>query len=152
MATEIDSQEQFEYWLSHMDDALAEFFARLPEDLRAKLDYSPASLPAIEEWLLARYPNPGAIMTDAELPILDGAARYVGETFRKSVGGRWRIRLDDPKYVYHGLPELTFLEKRDTPECPLATVTTSLDRRTGKYFTQVLNGVRELVERARAKK
>ena len=151
MATEIDSAEQFEYWLAHMDDALAEFFARLPDGMRDKLDGSAASLDVLEQWLLERYPSPAEIMADSELPILDGASRYVGEVFRKNIGGRWRIRLDDPKYAYHGLPELTFLDKRDTPECPLSVVTAALARRSGRYMSTVFNGVRELIERARGK-
>jgi hypothetical protein len=47
-----------------------------------------------------------AILEDEEASHLDGAARYVGEVFRKALGGHWRLRLNDPKYVFHDLPEL----------------------------------------------
>jgi hypothetical protein len=32
--------------------------------------------------------------------VLDGVARYIGETCRKHLGGRWQIRLDDPRYAF----------------------------------------------------
>lgn len=145
--SEVNSEEQFQYWLAHMDDALDEFLSRLPMEVRDRLDGSPESLGALEAWLLEKYPTIDAIMSDDEMPNLDGAARYVGEVFRKVLGGRWRIRLDDPKYVYHGLPELSFLEKKDTPIAPITVVTTSLDRRTGKFLSLVFNGAKDLIER-----
>jgi hypothetical protein len=131
-----DEEDLFEHWLAHMDDALAEFFARLPPALKAALDFAPESLDRLEAFLLERYPNVQAIKADPE-PYLDGAARYVGEVFRRHIGGRWRMRMDDPKYVYAGLPELTFSASRDTPVCPITLVSASLDRRTGAFISTV---------------
>jgi hypothetical protein len=136
MMTAADEADQFENWLAHMDDALAEFFARLPPALKGALDYTPPSLDRLESFLLDRYPSVDAIKVDPE-PYLDGAARYVGEVFRRNIGGRWRMRNDDPKYIYAGLPELTFLAERDTPVCPITLVSASLDRRTGKFISKV---------------
>jgi hypothetical protein len=130
-----EDQDLFEYWLAHMDDALAEFFARLPPAVRDALDYSPTSLDRLEQFLLERYPDIPAIRADPE-PYLDGAARYVGEVFRRDIGGAWRLR-DDPGYVYAGLPEITFLIEKDTPVCPITLVTTALDRRTGTLLSSV---------------
>ena len=149
--SEVSSEEQFQYWLAHMDDALDEFLSRLPTEVRDRLDGSPQSLGALEAWLLERYPAMDAIMSDNEMSNLDGAGRYVGEVFRKALGGRWRIRLDDPQYIYHGLPELSFLEKKDTPVAPITVVTTSLDRRTGKFLSLVFNGSKDLIERHRGR-
>jgi len=134
---EMNFEEQFQDWLAHMDDALEEFLARLPIEVRERLDGSPASLGALEAWLLKRYPTMDAILEAEEASHLDGTARYVGEVFRKALGGHWRLRLDDPKYAFYGIPELWFLEKKDTPLAPPALVTASLDRRTGKFFSLV---------------
>lgn len=133
-----DDEDLFEHWLAHMDDALAQFFARLPPELKAALDFAPASLDRLEAFLLERYPSVQAIKADPE-PYLDGAARYVGEVFQRSLGGRWRMRMDDPKYVYAGLPELTFSPTRDTPVCPITLVSASLDRRTGAFISGVFH-------------
>ena len=146
--TASDEQDQFENWLAHMDDALAEFLARLPPELRSTLDYAPASLERLEAFLLQRYPNLQSIKTDPE-PYLDGAARYVGEVFRRNIGGRWRLRDDDPKYIYAGLPELTFLAERDTPVCPITLVSASLDRRTGKFISGVYDSSARRIASAR---
>jgi len=143
-----EDRDLFENWLAHMDDALAEFFVWLPPALKDTLDYAPPSLDRLEAFLLERYPNVQAIKADSE-PYLDGAARYVGEVFRRNIGGRWRMRDDDPKYVYAGLPELTFLQERDTPACPLTLVAASLDRRTGAFMSTAFKNLARLIASAR---
>jgi len=150
--SKICSEDDFEYWLTHMDDALDEFQARLPAEVRERLDGSPESLGALEAWLLARYPAIRAIMSEDEMSNLDAAGRYVGEVFRKTLGGRWRIRLDDPKYAFHGIPEVSFLETNDTPLAPVTIVTASLDRRTGTFLSLVFNGTKDLIDRNRARR
>jgi hypothetical protein len=146
------SEVQFQDWFAHMDDALKEFLAQLPVEVRERLDRSPESLGVLEAWLLERYPTMLAILEDEEASHLDGAARYIGEVFRKALGGHWRLRLNDLKYIYHGIPELWFLEKKDTPVAPLTLVTTSLDRRTGKHLALVFNGSMDLIERNRPRR
>ena len=141
------SRDDFEYWLADMDDALDRFFEALPEPLRAKLDYSPESLDALEGWILARYPNTESMLEPSESRILDGLARYIGETFRKHIGGRWDIRLDDPKYVFHGLPELTGFSERPTPVAPITLATATADRRDGAYLRTILENKRRRLGR-----
>jgi hypothetical protein len=148
MTSADEDDDLFQHWLAHMDDALAEFLARLPPELTSALDYTPASLPRLEAFLLDRYPSIQAIKADPA-PYLDGAARYVGEVFRRNIGGTWRMRMDDPKYVYAGLPELTFSPARDTPVCPITLVSASLDRRTGVFISGVFENTAKRVAKAR---
>lgn len=143
-----EEPDLFENWIAHMDDALAEFLARVPPELKSALDSTPASLAHLEDFLLQRYATVDAIRSDPE-PNLDAAARYVGEVFRREIGGRWRIRTDDPEYAYAGLPELTFLPERDTPVCPLILVTAALDRRTGKVLSTALESQAKRIAKAR---
>jgi hypothetical protein len=133
----VREQDLFENWLAHMDDALDAFMRLLPAELRPALDYSPVSLDRLEAFLLERYPSVAAIKADPE-PYLDGASRYAGEVFRRTLAGHWRISLDDPRYVYYGLPELTFRPEKDTPICPITLVGASLHRRTGVFLSTVL--------------
>ena len=55
-------------------------------------------------------------------------------------------------WLLHGIPEVSFLEKKDTPVAPMSLVTASLDRRTGKYLSLVFNGSKELIERNRPRR
>jgi hypothetical protein len=141
-----DKQDQFQEWLAEMDDALERFFASLPQELAAKLDYTPESLDALEAWILQNFAGTDALLDPKRSQQLDGMARYVGETLRKNVGGKWEMRLDDPKYVYYGLPQLSGFAQRSTPESPHSLVTASADRRTGDYISSV---VRVMMKRYR---
>ena len=132
--------ETFEIWLADMDDAIAHFAANLPASTREALDFSPSSLDSLEAWLLQRYRNTDAMLSPQESLWLDGAARYIGETFRKAIGGRWEIRLDDPSYAFHGIPQLTGFWDKSSPVAPLTLATASADRRSGRYISGVLAG------------
>ncbi|MBE9210091.1 hypothetical protein IQ244_27065 [Nostoc sp. LEGE 06077] len=128
-----------------MDDALERFLAILPPQVKKKLDFSPSSLSTLEAWILDKYPNTPAMLESDQSRLVDGVARYIGETFRKSLGGRWDIQLDDPKFVYFGVPILTGFEEKPTPICPLTLATASADRRTGKYLRTILENIRNLL-------
>jgi hypothetical protein len=141
----MESQAEFDSWLAGMDEALAGFLAGKPAELR--LDGSPASLARLERWLLDHYPSIEAIKADPA--VLDGATRYLGEAFRRALGGRWRIRFHNPKYAYHGMPELSFLEQKDTPMAPGNVVTAALHRRTGEFFALCFKGCKDVTERNR---
>lgn len=130
--------EDFQYWLVDMDSALERFLESLPIEVRERLDFAPESLGALEGWIIERYPNTGAMLEPSESRVVDGLARYIGETFRKAIGGRWEIRLDDPKYVFHAIPQLTGFSETPTPVSPHSLATASADRRTGRFLTQVL--------------
>lgn len=133
-----DPRDDFQYWLADMDDAIERFLGILPTALSQRLDSSPGSLDVLEAWILERYTSTQAMLAPSESRIVDGLARYVGETFRKAVGGRWEIRLDDPSYVFYGKPQLTGFWEDPTPVCPLPLVTACADRRSGKFLAGVL--------------
>jgi hypothetical protein len=136
------TRDDFEYWLFDMDDALERFFSQLPPDLATRLDYAPGSLDVIEQWILSRYTDAKALLAEPEAAWLDGAARYIGETFRKTLGGMWEIRLDDPKYVYYRMPQLSGFGERPTPLSPFSLATATASRRTGRYLCGILANVR----------
>jgi hypothetical protein len=136
-----DKQTQFEYWLIDMDDALARFFNSLPENVRTTLNYSIESLDAIEQLILATYKNSDEMLAPEATRMLDGFARYIGETIRKNIGGHWGIELADPKYVYHGLPQLTGFAEKSTPECPISLATATAARRKGNYLSTIVRNM-----------
>lgn len=130
--------ESFQYWLADMDSALERFLEQLPPAIVPQLDFSPESLDSLEAWILARFPSTQAMLSPTESRVVDGLARYIGETFRKAIGGKWEIRLDDPKYVFHGRPQLTGFSERPTPVAPISLATAAADRRTGTFLGSVL--------------
>lgn len=130
------SRDDFELWLFDMDDALEAFAGLLPESVA--LDHSAASLDALETWLLQTYPSVDQLLSPKSEAVLDGAARYVGETFRKRVGGGWDIVLDDPEFVYGRLPIVRLPNKVGVPLCPHHQVRLAVKRRSGGLFSSAL--------------
>jgi hypothetical protein len=138
MREAIKKHEDFQYWLANMDDALERFADGLPAEVRNQLSFSPDSLDVVESWILERYASTQEMLAPSESRAADGLARYIGETFRRALGGRWEIRLDDPKYAFHGIPQLTGFWDKPTPVCPLSLAAASADRRTGRFLSGVL--------------
>ncbi|WP_436861230.1 hypothetical protein [Acinetobacter haemolyticus] len=135
MKTREERFDSFQYWLMDMRDALSHMHDTLPKEISEKLDYSVKSLDILEHWILEQYPTTQAILAQQESRKVDGYARYVGETFRKYLGGKWIIELDNPKHAFYNLPEIKSEFFRD---CPLSFVIASTDRRTGHYISDIL--------------
>jgi hypothetical protein len=136
-------QDQFQVWLMDMSDAIERFQQSLPSELQGRLDYSPESLEVVEGFALAKYSMVAEAKKQSEAFTVDGIARYVGQVFRKHLGGKWVIDFSDKKNAFYGLPQLSGMVGQKTQLCPLTLVTASLDRRTGKFIRTVFdNNVR----------
>lgn len=131
------SEGGFETWLMEFDRFLSDWMAHLPQTLKASLDYSPSSLIALEAHLLETFSSPDILLQQEHMFFHNAAAIYFGETARKTVGGKWSIRFDDPNYVYHGLPIL-LLADGGAPICPLTYLTTCVDRRKGTLLSDAV--------------
>ena len=134
-----DGDDAFQCWLMDMDDAIDRLRRALPEAVGASLDFSPDSLAAIERFALGLYPTVQDAKRPEEAVRIDGMARYVGEVFRKSLGGQWRIDFSDAKNAFHGLPQLVAMRGQRVQICPLTLVTASLHRRTGRFLRLVFD-------------
>lgn len=132
--TDPKKREKFDSWLRFMPEALATWRRNLPGDLAAELDGTLESLDRLEAWLLARYPTQAAADLDSETDMIDGCARYVGETYRGLYGGRWDIYLDDEKNFIYGIPHMTGFQRGGPPIVPLDLVHNALHKRTGAFF------------------
>jgi hypothetical protein len=138
MKTVAITRDDFENWLASLDDSLESLFSAIPEELRNRLDFSAASLDIVESLILQKYRDVASMLEPDQSSSLNALAAYVGETFRKGIGGRWDIRLDDPKFAFHGIPVLVGAgTSQKTMLCPFAMVTASADRRTGKYLRTI---------------
>ena len=128
-------KEDFQCWLASMSEHLEEFAERFADVDRDRLDFSPSSLDVAEAWILRHYPSTKSMLDSREGQRVNGAACYVGETYRRVAGGTWTIDLDDPDSVFHALP---ILENNGNIICPLSLVTATADRRTGNFLRTVL--------------
>ena len=134
----ISQGDRFQYWLIDMDNAIDRFLELLPKHIKGQLDYSLESLSVLEAWLIDCYPSVDKIKPKSEMYVLDGASRYVGELFRRYLGGKWFIDYSDQKNAFYGLPQLHGMTGQTTQFCPMSLVTASLDRRTGRYIFTIL--------------
>ena len=134
-------RKQFEGWLDFMDGALGRFLMNLPAEIESRLDFSPQSLNVLESWILNKYPSTQAMTEPDQTITLDALARYIGETFRKVLGGYWDIQLDEPDLVYFSLPIITGFKGGLGYDCPITLATATANRRTGTYLYSVLQNV-----------
>ena len=139
MSATLITDNDFQYWVFEIDDKLEKFFHdSVPYQIRKHLDYSPASLEIVEDWILKKYSERSDLKRPQEQYFADCIACYVGETFRKNIGGRWDIELEDESDAYYRVPVLTNYEPNPIPICPLGLVSASTDRRTGNFIRTIL--------------
>lgn len=134
----VSSRDDFEHWLASMDDVLESFIASQTAETRQQLDFGPNSLDVVESIILKTYPDTDSMLKPNHSQFVNALACYIGETFRKLLGGKWDIRLNDPKFAFAGLPVLVGGANQTVPRCPLTFATATADRRTGKYLRTIL--------------
>jgi hypothetical protein len=132
--------EEFKDWLASKNSRLHDFINSLPPVLQNQLDYSIESANALEAWLLEKYPEYKLALNTSEFPIIDACGIYVGEVFRKALGGEWTIELEDNEHAFQGVPGIDSFRSNRTvvPVYPRTWVTASIDRRTGRFIYTLL--------------
>lgn len=140
------AQKKFQEWLKQMNNAVSEFIASAPPEIRTKLDQSDGSLDVLEAWVLSKFTSLEQLRSMMDkgdtAHFLDGASRYLGEIFRQASSSSWVLELDDPKSAAYNVPSLLG-GTLSVQSCPFYKITASTSRRTGKYFSTVLRNVRE---------
>ena len=125
MKTTDDAQgaaEEFQAFVFEMDDVLDAFISSARSE-NFELNYSLGSLNQLEAYIDSR----GDSRDDWNF--INRAARYLGEVFRKNVGGIWTLSLDDPKNINYRLPIIANYSDLDMEFCPLAIVRNYVIRR-----------------------
>lgn len=126
--------EKFEQFLFEMDDVLNRFLT----DAAAsgyKLDYSLTSLDELERMLLT-------VMSSDDSSLQNRAARYLGEVFRRELGGKWSLCDKGPRYLYQGLPVITGYSEKSIEFCPIDTVGDFVRGRKLGLFRRVIENDR----------
>ena len=110
--------------------------------IREKLDFSPESLLIVEKYILDTYDSMDAILADDQSEALNGLSIYVGQTFRKNLGGIWTIDFEDEDDADYGLPIISGFGEYEESTAPLTLVTASLDRRQSDYLMSIFEANR----------
>ena len=114
---EADPEEldKFQHFLFEMDDVLDDFLVEAGT-AGYQLDFSLDSIPLLEAYLLSHLGNKEVSR------LKNKAARYLGEVFRKNVGGKWELCLKDPKYLYYKLPVIAGYSDKPIEFCPVDVI------------------------------
>ena len=153
------TQADFDEWIFFLSDKLDYFTGPFAAERGLTLDYTPESLDVLEHWLLGKYEKSMDLVEDKEpygydYRLADLCGIYVGEVYRRQLGGTWYMILDQPKNVYYKLPSLRY-ETRTGPYyiCPLTLATACIQRKRGDYMRWVLgNYIEEKKQREGGKR
>ena len=130
------TQEDFQEWIFFISDKLDYMTDIFAKENDLNLDFSIEALDALEEWMLAHYSSPQDLINDPRM--LDLLTVYIGETYRRRLGGKWFMDLENKKNVFYAMPVLKELTSRKAGYMtPLTNATASLDRRTGTYMSTI---------------
>src|SRR5262245_23321347 len=114
MKADVDRFDGFVFEMSEVLDT----FTQEADQVGFRLDYSLDSLTTLERYLLeclSTVDGPSTLMKNR-------AARYLGEVFRRTYGGTWKLCDGGPKYLFHGLPVIAEYARVDVEFCPIEMI------------------------------
>jgi hypothetical protein len=100
MRQALSNRDDFEYWIFNMSEEIEFLLNEVPSEVSNQLDFSVDSLEVLEFWILNQYANPEQMLMKTQTKIVNSIACYIGETFRKNIGGKWDINFEDQKFVF----------------------------------------------------
>ena len=136
------TEEDFGYWVFEMDDKLESFIASLYGDIKKHLDYSVDSLGKAEQWLINTYKTPDAIAAKHRAITVDGFCRYIGEVFRKELGGYWDMSFENTDSEQSG-PFIAGSSPTGESIVPLELIKKALELRSGNFLKNHLSNLIE---------
>ena len=99
------TQENFQEWIFFISDKMEYFTDEFAKEHNLTLNYSIKSLDDLEKWILSNFRHHNDLIAKKEL--LDYLTIYIGQTFKKYIGGKWFIDLENKKNAYYSMPVLT---------------------------------------------
>lgn len=131
-------EENYTWWLNIMPDEMPRLNI-LPKEVRARLDYSPASLDVLETYIRTNYTMEE--MKDRRNKFArDIFTRYVGETMRKSSPDLyWSFDSENDESPFYGVPVLLTLGQEDlVPPMPPGLWVLALIEKEGGFLREKL--------------
>lgn len=65
-------------------------------------------------------------------------SKHVGEVFRKKLGGKWNLELENKTDAYYAIPALKGGNNMPNPIAPVTLLTASISRNKGNYISSIL--------------
>ena len=130
------TEDDFQKWIFLINLKMGYFTGEFAEKYQLTLDYSLASLDEIESWILTNYATLDQLLADRE--ILDYLTLYIGETFRKHIGGKWFMDLENKKNAFYAIPILTDPSYRGGIRTPMTYATACIHRKKGNSISTIL--------------
>lgn len=132
------TQDDFQEWLILIDFKMDYFTGEFAEEQKMKLDYSMESLNELESWIIANFDDARKLIAEAK--ILDYLTIYIGETFRKHIGGKWFIDLENKKNSFFSMPVLTDPSYKGVRyKAPMTYATACISRKSGNHISTILH-------------
>lgn len=136
------TQENFQDWIFYIDDKMDSFTEEFAKEHNLNLDYSIKSLDELEGWIINNIKDRFQLKDDPKL--LDLLTIYIGETFRKHIGGKWFMDTEDKENAYYMMPVLTSPDyKGEKYIAPLTFATACISRKKGNYISTILKNCME---------
>ena len=138
------TRDDFEIWIFMISDKMEYFTNEFAKKNNLLLDYSIGSLDFLENWLITKYDTAEQMRNDTSqcsgsYNLLDLCGIYVGQVFRKNIGGKWHMIMDNPKHAYYMLPVLTDKAYKGTVyKAPILLASACISRKKGTYISTVL--------------
>lgn len=127
------TSQEFENWVFEMDDKLDQFKKSLYGDIKTKMNYSISSLDFAERWLIDTYKTPDSVDALHRAITVDGFVKYIGEVFRKNLGGHWDMNFSNIADVATG-PYITGFDNAGTIFKPFFEIKKLLEAKTGHHL------------------
>ncbi|RKT01748.1 hypothetical protein [Chryseobacterium defluvii] len=130
-------QEEFQKWIILIEDKMNTFTEEFAKSYCLGLDYSIRSLDELENWIISTYLTIKDLRDDPKM--LDLLTIYIGETFRKYIGGKWVMDTEDQQNAYYMMPTLTSPDYTgEVYKSPRTFATASIPRKKGNYISTIL--------------
>ncbi len=129
------NNEQFQEWLGNREEILRKLTQEVDEPTRSALDFTPASLHAVGDYLVRRFPSLADLHRAENRSQHLGLSTYAYEVFRRNLGMEARLPQDDPKYQYYGVP---VLHRPGGPDIsPFDLVTFTVHRQNPRLLSEI---------------
>ena len=136
------TQDDFQDWISLIDIKMDLFTGVFARENKLTLNCSIESLDELENWILSKFKDSYELIENHKL--LDLLGIYIGETFRKHIGGKWYMDLEDKKNAYYHMPVLTSPNYKGLIYlAPLTFATACISRNKGNYISTILKNCME---------
>lgn len=129
--------DAFKKWIEEIPEKLKKVTGEFATNNKLKLDYSIASLDAIEKWILKHYDVATDLKDDED--ILDMLALYVGETYMKFIGGEWHLETENDKSLFYQQIVMKYEEDAESAyRSSRALCTSCISRKRGTLISSTL--------------